>query len=248
VAGFDDGLPALAEPSRRQLLASGIFVAGASILLGVLVFRVAQGVDLRQWWVPLALLAGIVGADFGSGLIHWAADTWGRADLPVVGPRVLRPFRVHHVNPDDLLRRRFLDTNGDVAAVSVPVLLGLVFVPLETGWQEVVAVAGVGLCAMGMMTNQIHQWAHMPSPPPPARLFQRIGLFLRPDDHAAHHDRPYDARYCITTGWCNRPLEAVAFFRRLEEAVTHLTGALPRLDERGSAAQDGDGRAAGEAG
>ena len=63
-------------------------------------------------------------ADFGSGLVHWAADTWGRDDLPVIGRRLLVPFRVHHVNPDDFLRRRFVDTNGDVAFLAVPVLLG----------------------------------------------------------------------------------------------------------------------------
>ena len=43
-----------------------------------------------------------------------------------------------------------------------------------------------------------------------------VRLMLRPHDSARHHERPYDGEYCMATGWCNRSLEAVAFFRRLE--------------------------------
>ena len=178
--------------------------------------------------MPLAFVGGIAAADFGSGLVHWGADTWGRDDLPVIGHRLLVPFRIHHMNPDDFLRRRFIDTNGDVAFLTIPVLLGLLAVPLETAWGRPVAVFGFAFCGIGMITNQIHQWAHMPSPPRPIRMLQDCGVLLGRTEHAAHHDRPYDARYCISTGWCNRPLEAIGFFRRLEVAITGLTGARPR--------------------
>lgn len=228
----DPALPALREPTRAQLLLSASWIAAAALLLGALAVRIATLLDLSRWWVPLALAGGLAAADFASGLVHWGADTWGRDDLPVIGQRLLVPFRVHHINPDDFLRRRFADTNGDVALLFLPILAGLLAVPLETSWGGPIAVFGLGFCGIGMMTNQIHQWAHMPSPPRAVRVLQDWGLILGRTGHAVHHDRPYDAHYCITTGWCNGPLETMEFFRRLEAGITRLTGARPRDDDQ----------------
>ena len=224
-------LPALTAPSGRQLLVSGLWIFAAVALLIAVTLRLSHQIDRWQWWIPVSFLLGVIVADFLSGVVHWAADTWGRADMPMIGKRVLFPFRVHHVNPDDILRRSFLDANGDVAAVTVPALIGLLFVPVDNAAGQIVSVAGIGCCAIGMLTNQIHQWAHRPSPPGSVRLLQALGLVLRPDDHARHHANPYDRHYCITTGWCNRLLELTGFFRRLETAVTALTGIRPREDE-----------------
>jgi hypothetical protein len=225
-------LPSHYEVSRSQFVFSAVSIAAAGVLLAALGIRLAAHLDPWRWWHPLVFLTGVAAADFGSGLVHWGADTWGRDDLPVLGRRLLVPFRVHHINPDDFLRRSFIDTNGDTAFVTVPVLVGLLFLPLEPAWVGAAAVFGCGASGAGMLTNQIHQWAHMPVPPLPVRALQRTGLILGHSDHAAHHDRPYDVHYCITTGWCNRPLEAIGFFRRLEAIVTRLTGAHPRQDDR----------------
>ena len=225
-------LPSHYKLTPGQLAFSCLSIAAAALLVSWLGYRIASRLDLWHWWVPLAVLIGVTAADFGSGLIHWSADTWGRDDCPLIGPRLLVPFRVHHINPDDFLRRRFIDTNGEVAAVAVPVLALLLAVPLDTAWGGPVSLFGMAFCGVGSMTNQIHQWAHMPAPPAPVRAMQACGLLLEQSEHAAHHDRPYDRRYCITTGWCNRPLDAIDFFRRMESAITRLTGVAPRHDDR----------------
>ena len=188
-----------------------------------------HNVELLQWWVPVALLGGVALADFSSGQLHWTADTWGRSDLPLIGARILVPFRVHHVNPDDFLRRAFLDTNGDVAALAIlPLLTGL-WVPLGTTQVQVVALAGWGFCAMGAMTNQIHQWARVPRPPRAVAVLQAVRLLLRPHDPARHHGRPYDGEYCITTGWCNRSLEG----RRIPSTSRRLMRRFAGIDAWG---------------
>jgi plasmanylethanolamine desaturase len=225
-------IPHHLELSRSQRIFSGLSIAAAVVLTGLCAVRIATHVNLFQWWTPFVFALGMATADFGSGLIHWFADTWGRDDMPVIGKRLLVPFRLHHVNPDDLTLRPFVDCNGDVAFVTIPFLIGLLAIPLEPAWGPPVAVFLSALGAVGMWTNQIHQWAHLPSPPPAVRLLQRCRLILRNAAHAEHHARPYDANYCITTGWCNRPLEAIGFFRRLEACITWLTGARPREDDR----------------
>lgn len=239
-------LPALPAPTRLQLACWSAAIGVAAALILAAGVRLVAHVDLVQWWVPVAWLAGMAAADFGSGLVHWGADTWGRATLPVVGPRFLVPFRVHHVNPDDFLRRRFLDANGDTAALTLPALTALLLMPLDSAGLQALGVCGLACCAFGAMTNQIHQWAHMARPPGVVRALQACGVLLRPADHAAHHASAYDRHYCITTGWCNGPLEASDFFRRLEAGVTWLTGLEPREDERNaSPASPGRRRDAG---
>ena len=229
-AGAHD-LPVHYTLTRGQYVSSSVAITAAAALVASLAWRLVSGGHLAHWWAPIALLAGAAAADFTSGFIHWAADTWGRDDSPVIGPRLLVPFRVHHVNPEDFLRRRFVETNGEVAMIAVPVLLALLAMPLYGSW-ELVGAFGLAFCGLGMMTNQIHQWAHQPSPPRPVRTLQSWGFLLGRAAHQDHHRRPHDSRYCITTGWLNRPLDACDFFKHVERLITWSTGLQPRHDDR----------------
>jgi len=216
-------------PVTRALEASSLFVACGLVAWNAA--RFAAEPRALRWWLPLALLAGAIAADLVSGLVHWAADTWGHESLAFLGPRFLRPFRVHHLNPEDILERDFLDLNGDVALLACPVLLGAALTSLS---EEASQLASVFLAAFGtfsLPTNLVHLWAHQANPPRWAAWLQRRGLILSRDVHQGHHTAPHTSHYCIATGWCNPALEALGFFPALERAIESLTGARPRSDE-----------------
>jgi ubiquitin-conjugating enzyme E2 variant len=194
--------------------------------------RLAASLEGFAWWLPLAVAGGVACADFLSGLGHWAFDTWGSPDTKLIGERLLKAFRDHHVTPHDILERSFVDLNGEMAMAALPLLVAAALVPLDGEWWHFTAALLVASCGIGMFTNQFHKWAHMtsPGPPWPARLLQRAGLILGREHHARHHEAPSTNAYCITTGWWNPILERTRFFERLERLVTLVTGAVPRPD------------------
>ena len=206
-------------------------ITASGLLLLTHLLRLAIAPEHMRWWTPLIAMTGALMADFGSGLIHWVADTWGSETMPVLGRRFLRPFRVHHVNPDDFLRRKFADTNGDVSMILLPCLAAAFAIPIDRGWGHAVTVFLVALCAVGLPTNQVHQWAHKPDPPRWVRWLQDRGIILSREQHSRHHFPPYVENYCIATGWCNGVLRRVRFFRRMERLVTWATGLRPRDDD-----------------
>ena len=178
--------------------------------------------------VTLGLAAGLIAADFVSGLVHWLADTWGRSDWPIIGPAIIRGFREHHTDPDAILAHDFIETNGASSAGSL-VLLGLAAVlPLEGYGARLADAATLSLSTALFATNQIHKWAHRASPPSAVAWLQERGWVLRPADHAVHHAIPFDRNYCITTGWLNPLCQRLEVFTTLERWITACCGAIPR--------------------
>lgn len=208
------------SPAVRSIEAASIVAAWGLVLVHAIRLWSAA-----TWLWPLAIAAGMFAADLFSGIVHWSADTWGREASPVIGRRFLRPFRVHHINPDDFLRRDFIDCNGDVAMFTLPFLLAIFAIPAGAG-----AILLLAFCAAALPVNQIHQWAHMGRPPRIVERLQRAGVILSRRAHARHHVEPHTVNYCIANGWCNRILSAIGFFPRLESAITALTGRQPRHD------------------
>ena len=202
-----------------------------------LVLRLSPFAPGRPWVVLTAVLLGYLAADLVSGLVHWAADTWGSVDMPILGPAVLGPFREHHRDPLAITRHDFVETNGNNCLVSMPGALLSLMIPLDRGWLGVFAsVFLVALMFWVLMTNQFHKWAHLDSPPAWIAFLQRWHLILPPEHHAVHHTAPFNRYYCITVGWMNWPLQAIRFFPAMEWLVSSLTGALPRQDDIGQAA------------
>jgi ubiquitin-conjugating enzyme E2 variant len=129
------------------------------------------------------------------------------------------------------LKRDVIDCNGDVAMLNIPFLMLALIMP-DTPTGGAAALALLTFAAVSLPTNQVHQWAHMPSPPALVRWLQRHGIILGIEAHARHHQSPYVANYCIATGWCNRWLTAVNFFPAFEHLITRVVGLEPRVDEQ----------------
>lgn len=224
-------LPAHDEVSPFVRVVELASLAAALVLVAAGLVRVHGAALLFHWWAPAVVLAAALAADLVSGLVHWTADTWFSETMPVLGRRFLRPFRVHHANPDDFLRRDFVDCNGDVAMLNLPILGAALAMPIDSELHGAAVVALISFALVSLPTNQVHQWAHMPTPPPVVQWLQARGLILSGTAHAQHHRAPYVANYCIATGWCNRPLAAAGFFPACERLIERLFGLRPRGDE-----------------
>jgi hypothetical protein len=208
-----------------------ISILAACTLIVIDALRFSRNPQILSWTTPVATLLALPAADFVSGLVHWTADTWGSEKWPFIGRRFLRPFRVHHINPHDFLRRNFVDTNGDVAMFCLPLLLAAFSIPLTNASGRFGAVFLAAFCFWSLPTNQIHQWAHMPSPPKLVRFLQQCGVILGRQHHQVHHRSPFATNYCIINGWCNRGLAKINFFRRAECCISSLTGLTARAEE-----------------
>ena len=120
-------------------------------------------------WLRIAL--GVVGAylisDFISGFVHWAGDTVGDENTPVFGANFVRPFRYHHVDPKDITRHDFVETNGNNCIVAAPVLMMVVLtMPRTVGPMFHTCVVVASTAFFVFCTNQFHKWAHADSTGP----------------------------------------------------------------------------------
>jgi ubiquitin-conjugating enzyme E2 variant len=212
---------------RRFELAS---IAGWVAAMIFAALRLWPRAPQKPFLVLCALMLGFVAADFVSGFVHWMADTWGSPEVPVIGNALIRPFREHHVDPTEITRHDFVETNGNNCFISNPAAL-------LTSWLAprslFLASLLFSLTLAVFLTNQFHKWAHMEAPPRLVALLQRMGLILPPDHHAVHHAAPFAKYYCITVGWLNEALFRARYFQALEALITLATGAIPRADDIG---------------
>ncbi|MCY1074764.1 fatty acid desaturase family protein [Archangium lansingense] len=204
------------------------------VLCALLARRVVQAAGSQT--VVMIAVSGVLGfvtADLVSGLVHWLFDTWFSRTTPVLGKTFVTPFRVHHEDPLDITRHGFVATNGHNCLVSVPVLALALLLP--SGPEAPLASSALTfvlmLCLGVFGTNQFHKWSHAPHVSPVVAWLQARGIILGREHHDVHHTAPHTRHYCITTGWLNRPLEAIGFFGHLETLITAVTRQQPRAEE-----------------
>jgi len=224
---------------KKRLLETVSVIVFAS-LLGAMLLRVWREMNLRAdaWLLVGTFFLSMLAADFVSGLVHWFADTWFTVELPILGPTLVKNFREHHSAPKALAKKGLVETNGDNCMILVPVQIGALFIPLANAgvWVRFAYAMLVGFTFWIMMTNQIHKWAHMEPEKLPwlVRVMQRTRFVLSIPEHDVHHTVPFESHYCITTGWLNRPLARIGFFRFMERIIWKTTGMIPRENDIGT--------------
>ncbi|XP_026718125.1 transmembrane protein 189 [Athene cunicularia] len=178
--------------------------------------------------VIVGIFAGVITADFLSGLFHWGADTWGSVELPIVG-KVSCPC-----NQSPAPELSSAERHG--------VLLVKCHVYTWPRYTSCFAEALYETCPWECyvfaliifitMTNQIHKWSHTYFGLPRWVIFlQDWHVILPRKHHRIHHVSPHETYFCITTGWLNYPLEKIRFWRCLENIIQAVTGEKPRADD-----------------
>ena len=188
-----------------DIIAFMVFGVSLAVLLyraidGLINLGLTTGILIPLVSVPLSLLA----ADLLSGIVHYLADNYGDENTPLVGKRFCKPFREHHTNPKGITERGFIEANANTCIITLPlVILVTLLGPYEGLWSTFLAVFVAFVSVAVIMTNEFHKWAHLENPPAVAKILQRWGIILTPDNHDVHHVAPYDTYYCVTTGWLN---------------------------------------------
>ena len=138
-----------------------------------------------------------------------------------------------------ITRHDIIETNGDNCLLTLPGLVPAVgyFVTLPDPTQHIqnwylLYCFLMSLSTFVILTNQIHKWSHTYGPIPKwVELLQRCHIILPRCHHRIHHVAPHETYFCITTGWCNYPLEYFGFFTGIEWIIEKTLGAKPRVDD-----------------
>jgi len=210
------------------------FVCISASLFCISLIRVCNAYFFQNIWVFLcACVLSMYLADFFSGIVHWAADTWGSLETPVLGGSIIRSFREHHLVPTAICKHDAVEVNGDNCMLIAPFLLLTACLPPRQNdlYYLFIHCFLLLVCFWVGITNQIHKWTHTYKPSYPVSLAMSLGLILSRKDHAIHHRNPFDKYYCITNGWLNPVLANIGFWRSLEAVVTYTTGAVAREDD-----------------
>jgi len=211
--------------SRRTQGAALLDLTAVAVVLVVLAVLTARLWSAVQTPAHAALMLAIIAAgyllaDLLTGLVHWFCDTFFDEATPLIGPGLIAPFREHHRDPLLINRHGFLELTGSSFRGLAPLLV--LFVWQDGSRSAPINAFVLALASGAVATNLLHRWAHDPSPPLVARLLQRTGIVLTPARHATHHQPPYAAGYCVTSGWMNPVCERLKIWTRAEAVLTAI--------------------------
>jgi plasmanylethanolamine desaturase len=169
--------------------------------------------------IALELVAVWLLADFVSGVVHWAEDSYGRETTPVIGRWVVAPNLLHHRDASAFVRSSWFASSWDLAAVGAMILVAAGLAGMLT-WHVALFVL------LGANANQIHKWNHTRRScmPPAVRLLQRLYLLQSPRHHAQHHRGAKDSHYCVITEMLNPLLDRLGWWRMLEKFLAPILG------------------------
>ena len=178
-------------------------------------------------FIVLAAYAGcivlsILTADFITGLVHWAEDTWLRpGKSALLDSYVVNDNIDHHRFPGKIRAGAYWATNRVCIVLALVAAATLALLGVHV-WEVYFVLALVS------QSNQIHLWAHSSRPPAVVKALQRTGLLQSTAHHAEHHKRPYASRFCTMTAFLNPLLDRIRFWRALEAIVVAFGGTVQR--------------------
>lgn len=227
---------------HRMFEMLGIAAAYSMVLWLLLRFVVvisdayAVGETSRGHWLTAtvvgACLSAYITADLASGLVHWLFDRYGTEKTPIFGAGFVKPFRMHHVDPKDITRHDFVETNGNNCLVTCPPLVCCTFLPLDYADVPTLFIVAIWtfMAIFTFATNQFHKWAHTTERPPWVAWLQDKHIILPCDHHQIHHTFPYETHYCITTGWVNGFMVKARVWLLMELLIEKVSGKKPHKD------------------
>lgn len=226
------------SPAKRAVEYFCLFTALALFIYDVVrAGRFMAHAPDSDWTVAALAVPSIFGAillaDLTSGIAHWGLDTWGSTATLVFG-LLIRSFREHHVDQTAMTKHDFVETNGDNAMATIPMLAIIALMPISCSGITSVSFHFfvITFSLFIAFTNEFHKWSHQHRPNPIAKFCMANSITLTPKNHRVHHTGAHDHSYCITTGWLNPFLDSINFWRNLESLVTAVTGEIPRANDQ----------------
>ena len=175
-----------------------------------------------------ALLVGYFLADFASGAVHWAMDTW--FDERTMG-RAIAITREHHTHPDHVygfLENASFGSAPSAAVFGFATVVTALFPVSAVTWALVLSWLISATCLLFGM--HFHNLAHKPARSAIMRLAQRLHLVCPPAHHWVHHHN-HTIHYCVVNGWANYVCDGLHVWRALERVIGPVIGIVPRSDD-----------------